>query len=107
MELKNGCHLRNTTTWDYPGEPPAARAVVGRVGKVAKPWSPAERAVDPEKEDAAQLLAAWRASQRKTLSLADLPTPKRQRVDAALSPESKAAVNELVAHALRTDPDEE
>ena len=100
LELANGAHLRNECVWHFPGEPPSQRAVVGKVGRVARPYSVNDQ--DPEKAAAARMLTKWQEDSCRVYTLEDLPTPKRQKMD-VLSPDSKTALNSLLREASLAD----
>ena len=100
LELTNGAHLRNECVWHFPGEPPSRRAVIGKVGRVARPYSVDDP--DSEKAAAAQMLIKWKEDSRRVFTLEDLPTPKRQKME-VLSPDTKRTLNALLREASLAD----
>ena len=101
LDLKNGDHLKNECVWHFPAEPPTKRAQIGKVGVVANPYSLDDP--DPEKAEAARMLQQWQRDSRRVYGIEDLPTPKRVKVNAALSPESKEALDSLLRKASFSD----
>ena len=91
--VKKGAHLRDECTWHFPGEPPSQRAVIGKVGHVAKPWDLNDP--DPECAAAARMLAQWQQDSQKVYTLGDLPEAKRRKVE-ALSPGTTQVLQELL-----------